>query len=363
VYGDFCWSGDKQRAEGYFVPAGTNPGAAQAGNRDPEAAKRLMQQLQAEHMLSTAVATGDGYATFSVPDDEKILEGSGDSAVARVVIYDNKAHRASAVDEKGVLTLRATKKPISLPLVLGIAGLAVVVVLLVLVLMRGGGGPRRGQGTPPSPVAGPGPYGAAGGPPPGAGYGGGYGSPPPGGYGMPVIDADPLAATAAAPAGGAVSLRCPSCSMMTMAIPGQPAICFACGQPLSGELTRGGVSLAAATPDATTGSSGRSTNPFGQISSGATIRGAAGRFTVRGGSEVRVGRDPAHCPIFLSEPRVSAIHATLKFEGGHLLVRDESSNNGTWISGARVASGIWTSVPAGTPLRFGPVEFAVQIEA
>ena len=25
VYGDFCWSGDKTRAEAYFIPAGTNP--------------------------------------------------------------------------------------------------------------------------------------------------------------------------------------------------------------------------------------------------------------------------------------------------------------------------------------------------
>jgi hypothetical protein len=356
VYGDFCWSGDKQRAEGYFIPAGTNAAASQAGSRDPEAAKRMMQQLQAEHMLGTAVATGDGYATFSVPDDEKIMNGSGENAVARVVVYDNKAHRASAVDERGVLTLRAAKKPISLPLVLGVTGLVVVVVLLVVVLMRGGGGPQRGQGTPPAPV---GPYGGMGGPPPGAGYGGGYGSPPPGGYGMPTTDADPLAATAAAPPGGAVSLRCPSCAMMTMAIPGQPAVCFACGQPLSGELTKGG---AAAMPNGTR-PSGMATNPFGPSPSSATLRGAAGQFTVRDGSEVRVGRDPAHCPIFLSEPRVSAIHATLRFEGGHLMVRDESSNNGTWVSGARVASGIWTSVPAGTPLRFGPVEFAVQVEA
>ncbi len=25
VYGDFCWSGDKPRAESYFIPAGTKP--------------------------------------------------------------------------------------------------------------------------------------------------------------------------------------------------------------------------------------------------------------------------------------------------------------------------------------------------
>jgi pSer/pThr/pTyr-binding forkhead associated (FHA) protein len=83
---------------------------------------------------------------------------------------------------------------------------------------------------------------------------------------------------------------------------------------------------------------------------------------VRAGAEVRVGRDPAQCLIFLSEPRVSGVHATLRFDSGHLVVRDETSNNGTWVSGARLTPGVWTPVPAGMPLRFGPVEFTVQLE-
>jgi pSer/pThr/pTyr-binding forkhead associated (FHA) protein len=96
---------------------------------------------------------------------------------------------------------------------------------------------------------------------------------------------------------------------------------------------------------------------------GATLRSGAGQFTIRGASEVRVGRDPAQCPIFLSEPRVSGVHATLRLESGRLLVRDESSNNGTWVSGARIAPGMWITVSAGSPIRFGPVEFAVEFEA
>ena len=78
---------------------------------------------------------------------------------------------------------------------------------------------------------------------------------------------------------------------------------------------------------------------------------------------MRVGRDPGQCSVFLAEPRVSGVHATLKFEGGLLAVRDENSNNGTWVSGARIAPGVWTPVPAGTPLRFGPLEFSVQLDA
>jgi hypothetical protein len=367
VYGDFCWGGDKQRAEAYFIPAGTKPNPQQTRSRDPEVAKKAMQQLQAQHMLGTAVATGDGYVTFNVPDDDKVLEGTGDNTVARVVIYDNKAHRASAVDDKTVLTLKATKKPLSWPLIAGVAGLLVVIVLLVLVLLRGRGNSRRpGGGSPPAPPpiygAPPGGYGGAT-PPYGAAHGGGYGMAP---------FADPMAATAAAPGGAAtpqplfamsapqpkpfapphdapgaggmpvVEVRCPACGMNTMATPGQPSVCFSCGQPLPRDLTPSGHP---GTPGA------------------ATIRGMAGQFTIRVGSEVRVGRDPAQCPILLGEPRVSGVHATLKFDGGRLLVRDETSNNGTWVAGARIAPGAWTPVPAGAPVRFGPVEFTVQLDA
>ena len=101
---------------------------------------------------------------------------------------------------------------------------------------------------------------------------------------------------------------------------------------------------------------------MGQAPNAATIRGPAGQFTIRHGSEVRVGRDPAQCPILLGEPRISGVHATLKFDGGQLMVRDETSNNGTYVSGSRIAPGAWMPVSAGVPLRFGPVEFTVQLE-
>ncbi|HEX3771181.1 MAG TPA: hypothetical protein VHV30_09970 [Polyangiaceae bacterium] len=180
VYGDFCWSGDKTRAESYFIPAGTKPDPNLANSRDPAVAKQAMQQLQAQHMLGIATAAGDGYVTFQVPDDDKVLDGAGDNTVSHLVVYDNKAHRASAMDATSVLTLKATKKPFSLPLIGGIAGLVVVIILLVMVLLRGGG-KKRGGGAPPA--APPGGYG----PPPG-GYGpppGGYGGGPPQGYGGP----------------------------------------------------------------------------------------------------------------------------------------------------------------------------------
>ncbi len=75
-----------------------------------------------------------------------------------------------------------------------------------------------------------------------------------------------------------------------------------------------------------------------------------------------MGRDPATCAITLTEPRVSGIHATLKFDGGQLMVRDEGSNNGTYVVGSRIPAQLWVSVQAGSSIRFGPIEFTVRVD-
>jgi hypothetical protein len=166
----------------------------------------------------------------------------------------------------------------------------------------------------------------------------------------------PLAVAGGAP----VEVRCPACNMPTLVVPGQASVCFSCGQPLPKEIGGGAPSfpLTGAQPSALE----PPPNPYGTTPTSASIVGAAGSFAIRAGIEVRVGRDPAACPITLSEPRVSGVHATLKFEGGKLMVRDEGSNNGTYVSGRRVAAATWTVVPAGAQLRFGPVEFTVKLE-
>ncbi len=408
IYGDFCWGGDKQRAEAYFIPAGTRPDP-NVNRNDPELAKRAMQNLIAQGLKGNATEAGDTYVTFQVPDEEKMLEGQGDNMITRLVVVDNRAKRASGVTAESVITLKATKKPLNLPLILGGAGLLVVILLLVVVLMRGGGGGgggkgKRGQNPPPAPVVaggggyGPPPYGGAppygGGPPPGGGYGGGYGAAPVEAAHVPVVAAPPpMPAAYAMPApepprpappppepggvhplasaGGApvAQVRCPACGMTTMATPGQASVCFSCGQPLPRDLAavQPSASAASGSPDGVlfplTGAMPSPLepppNPYGPT--GATILGAAGQFAIRGGVEVKVGRDAAQCPIALTEPRVSGVHATLKFEGGRLHVRDEASNNGTYVEGARIPSNVWVPIDTGARLRFGPIEFTVRI--
>ncbi len=174
VFGRFCWSGDSRRSEAYFVPAGTQ---SDPNMQSPslEAVLSAQQNLVSQNMRGSAKEVGDGFAIFTVPDEEKVVDGEGDDAVARVIVYDNVAKRASARDATTILTLRAKKRPLNALLLGGIGVAGLVIVLLLALLFKGGGGRKGRGGTPPGP--------------PGGGHGGyGYGpqqhappyGPPPG---------------------------------------------------------------------------------------------------------------------------------------------------------------------------------------
>jgi hypothetical protein len=313
VFGDFCWGGDKSRAEVYFLPSGQPLPTALAG-ANIEQAKRTQTQLINMGMKGVAVETGDTYAEFEAPDKDKILHGSGDLAVVRVIIFDNKAKRASAVTANEILTLKGSTPPLNVMLILGASFGAVVLLLLVVVILKSGG-KKRGGTPPPAPIA--------------SGYvaPGGYGGPP--GYG-------------ASPGGYGAS----------PAQPANPNPAFMYGAP--GQAA--GLGAAAPAPQAAP------PNPYAVTAGGtATLQGAAGLFTIQAGQEVRAGRDGAQCSILLTEPRVSSVHATLRLDNGQLLVRDENSNNGTLVNGARLTPGVWSPVPQGSVLRFGPVELSARI--
>jgi hypothetical protein len=259
VFGDFCWGGDKNRAEVYFLPAGSTP-PADLKTADLESARRAQKQLIAQGMRGTAIEAADAFVEFEAPSSDKLIQGSGPRAVARLIVVDNKAARTSGVTGDTILELKATTAPF--PLVWALGGLfaLTVLALLVVVLLRGGGRKGPAKTRPGAPGAGP------------------------------------------APAARARS------------------------------------------------------------ASQATLQGAAGVFTVTAGSEVRAGRDDSKCVVLLNDPGVSGVHATLKIEGGQLWIRDERSNNGTFLGETRIPPGTWTAFNPGSQLRFGPVGFSIRLD-
>ena len=100
----------------------------------------------------------------------------------------------------------------------------------------------------------------------------------------------------------------------------------------------------------------------GTSASRAILQGASGTYTITAGPELRLGRDPGQCTIVLAEPAVSSFHATLKLDHGVFYVRDEGSNNGTFVNNAPIAARVLTPVGNGSVLRFGPIEFSVRLE-
>ncbi len=337
VYGNFCWGGEKTRAEVYFLPSGQQVPAA-LGGADIEKAKRTQQQLIAMGMKGESVEASDTFVRFKAPDKDKILQGSGSQAVVRLVLYDNKAHRTSGVTSDSLLQLKASSAPFPTMIVLLGLFAAVVVALLIVVIVRSGGKKRGGGGgaPPPAPIVAGG-YG-------GGGYGAPPAGPPPGGYGAPPAGPSPGGYGAPPPAPPAPAQ--PAAVSPEFMYGGQGA------QPGFG----GGAPAPAAAPP----------NPYAAPAGGAatraTLQGAAGVFTIVPGVDMKAGRDGAQCGILLTEPRISGVHATMRLDGGQLVVRDENSNNGTMVNGNRLPPGTWTPVPNGSLVRFGPVEFNVRLE-
>ncbi|HKQ71678.1 MAG TPA: FHA domain-containing protein [Polyangiaceae bacterium] len=352
VYGDFCWGGEKDRAEVYFISAGTQPPATMAGT-DLEAAKRTQQQLIASGLRGRAIQSSDRDAVFEAPDKDKILSGSGKATTARLVIYDNKAHRTSGVTAPTILTLRAQEKSIPWLLVGGGAAGVVVIALLLVVVFRGGGKKRPAAGAPMPVVAAGAPYAPAPSP-----YGGAAPSPYGGAAPYAPVAPVPYAPPAAQPA-PAFGAPGPFASPQAPAAPAAPNQEFMYG----GAPPPGGYGLTMAHPQAPQAAP---PSPYGQAPVGsvsrAVLSGPAGTYTVMPGVDMSIGRDAAKCHIALTEPRVSGVHATLKVEGGQLYVRDEQSNNGTFVDGHRLAPHVWTIVPAAGSLKIGPLEFSVRLE-
>ncbi|GAC1353375.1 MAG: hypothetical protein NVSMB47_05290 [Polyangiales bacterium] len=173
----------------------------------------------------------------------------------------------------------------------------------------------------------------------------------------------------------------PACRRAVMIPPGGTAQCAFCGTlvdahgaaiapiPAGGFALTGHVSPEAADRAVQAGAKGQTGGgtvalaaQTAPMPAAVALVGAGGTYRVLSNIETRVGRDGTQCSIALAEPRISGVHATLKLDGAVLLVRDDRSNNGTFVNGNRIPPGTWTPVPIGSQLRFGPAEFVVHAD-
>lgn len=141
-----------------------------------------------------------------------------------------------------------------------------------------------------------------------------------------------------------------------MATAGVASVCFSCGQPLDAPHADEAAKNAFPLTSAVASVALPPLDPYAQ--SGPRLKGPTGDFAVTA-QESAVGRDPTRCRVLLVEPRVSGVHAYVKLEAGLVYVKDEGSNNGTFVDGARIAPHLWLPVRVGVELRFGPVSFMV----
>lgn len=368
VFGNFCWGGDKTRAEVYFLPEDQKPLNDLTGTSKEEA-RKIQQQLTAMGLRGTAIEVTEGFGEFQAPDTEGMVQGSGDHAVARMIIYDNQAYRTSGVTAATIVEVPATSAPFPIQWILGAALALIVLLILILLLIR-----SRPRSAPPPPapvVASGGGYGGAPAPggygaPPSGGAAGGYGAPPSGS--AATIGITPQSGPPMAPHGGAATAAVPITAPdapdpahdpghgVAPGYAGVPQAPVAGGPPIGGvQKTAPGISPFApgAAPPAAAPAGGPTR---------ATLQSPAGVFTVMAGTEVHAGRDPAQCVVLLAEARVSGVHATMKLENGQFFVRDDNSNNGTFVNAVQIGAGAWTPVPQGSVLRLGPVELTLHLD-
>lgn len=129
LLGNFCWGGDKGRAEIYAVPKNQAlPASLQTGSI--EDAQRAQRTLIESGMRGESVSVGDGFAQFELPNDDRFLLRQGEGQVARLIIYDNAARRTSWPTADRVLTLRAQAAPLPY-LWIGVGSFAFVVLALL----------------------------------------------------------------------------------------------------------------------------------------------------------------------------------------------------------------------------------------
>lgn len=91
---------------------------------------------------------------------------------------------------------------------------------------------------------------------------------------------------------------------------------------------------------------------------GRLVRAGERETIAIGGSGFRIGRDPLS-ELVVADAEVSRLHAEVRYEGGHYVLYDFSSN-GTWVNGQLVAER--RTLRAGDVLKIGNQEFRFLVE-
>jgi len=142
VFGNFCWGSDHKRAQLYLIPK-NQPVPDSLKGHSIEDAREAQKKLVSQNLVGKAVAAGDSYVEFEIPDTTKFLSGKGKTKTARLIVYDTKAKRSSAFTRDKVLELPAEEAPLNLLLIAGAVFGGVVIVLLLASLLMGGRRRRR----------------------------------------------------------------------------------------------------------------------------------------------------------------------------------------------------------------------------
>jgi len=87
---------------------------------------------------------------------------------------------------------------------------------------------------------------------------------------------------------------------------------------------------------------------------------AQDRFVLLIDGEAVIGRSP-YCSLILDHETLSRVHATLRVEGGGLILIDENSSNGTFVNGARISAP--APVGPGDDIRLGKVLVWIEHES
>ena len=89
-----------------------------------------------------------------------------------------------------------------------------------------------------------------------------------------------------------------------------------------------------------------------------SLEGKLSTVQLAGRTSFTIGRTP-EASLCIADPKISRIHAEIRFWDGEFVLKDFKSRNGTFVNDARADVAVLHS---GDKIRIGPVEFHVEAE-